>query len=752
MQAVSMNPNGNTSNGVSSTTIALDANTLAVRLLPNGVAVIVYDVPGESVNTLRTETGRDLEAALLAVESDPAILAVVVVSGKPDSFVVGADITMLKELTTAADGERMSRDAQQSFEKIAKFTKPIVAAVHGACLGGGFELALACHGRVASDHPKTTFGLPEVQLGLLPGADGLQRVAALAGITTALDLGLTGRNLRPSKAKQLGLVNEICPPSILTEVAAEYALKLAKKSASKPKKSFLDLKSIQTLALEKNPIGRSLVFKKARAEAFKKSQGHYPAIDSIIEVLEVYAKSGFQASQETEAKAFGKLVISQTAARLIEIFFATNDLKKETGVDDPDVKARPVQKIGMLGAGLMGAGISYITMQAGISVRLKDKDQSGLARGIKYVDDIYAQKVKRRSQTLMEKSKQMSLLTGTVDYSGIGNVDVVIEAVFEDLDLKHTVLRDVEKIIPTSTIFASNTSSIPITEIAAASSRPENVIGMHYFSPVHKMPLLEIIKTKQTAPAVVATAVALGKRQGKIVIVVNDGVGFYTSRVLGPLMNEASYLLAEGVPIEEIDHAMIRWGWPVGPITLLDEVGIDVAAHVGPIMQQAFGDRLSPPPIMSQLVGDNRKGRKNERGFYLYGKAAEKAKKAKFSLHRSAKGKPVDASVYPLLGITPQPGKMAAEEIQMRCSLQFINEAMHCYGEGILRSARDGDVGAVFGLGFPPFRGGPFRYADALGVQEILKRISSYEDRFGQRWSPAPVLLEMARTGKRFYP
>jgi 3-hydroxyacyl-CoA dehydrogenase/enoyl-CoA hydratase/3-hydroxybutyryl-CoA epimerase len=318
--------------------------------------------------------------------------------------------------------------------------------------------------------------------------------------------------------------------------------------------------------------------------------------------------------------------------------------------------------------------------------------------------------------------------------------------VFEDLAVKHAVGREVEAAGAPGVIIASNTSSIPIGKIAAAAAHPENVVGMHYFSPVQKMPLLEVIQTKQTAPEVVATAVAIGKKQGKTVIVVNDGHGFYTSRVLGPLMNEASYILMEGAPIDFIDKAMTAWGWPVGPIALLDEVGIDVAAHVGPIMLEAFGDRLAPPPTMGRLLGDNRKGRKNQRGFYLYGEA-----------HRAkGRGKRVDESVYAVLGLgIPDPGAkpaIAREEIQMRCSLQLVNEALHCFGEGVLRSVRDGDIGAVFGLGFPPFRGGPFRYTDAVGPVEVLKRVQSYEQRFGKRWTPAPVLVEMARTGKRFYP
>jgi 3-hydroxyacyl-CoA dehydrogenase / enoyl-CoA hydratase / 3-hydroxybutyryl-CoA epimerase len=751
--------------------VALDTDLLTMQVLPSGVAVLTYDVPGEPVNTLRAATAAALERALLAIEADPAVRAAVLLSGKPDSFIVGADIEMLRAAKTAGAAEAMSREAQAGFARLAGLKKPVVAAIHGPCLGGGFELALACHGRVASDDPRTVVGLPEVQLGLLPGADGLQRVAEIVGVLEALDLGTTGKSVKARKARRLGLVDEVVPASILTQAAVELALSLAERAsggssgkrrgAPAPRRDRraapFSAKGLQALALEKNPIGRSMLFKKARQAAFKKTQGHYPAIDLIIDVLEAWAGKGMEASREVEARAFGQLVVSEAAARLTELFFATSALKKDNGVADPAVKARPVEKIAMLGAGFMGAGIAYISVNAGLQVRLKDRDDEALSRGVKAVGELLGERVERGSLTSIERVKLLSRLTATTDYSGVRGADVVVEAVFEDLALKHRILAEVEAHAGPEAIFASNTSSIPIGKIAAAARRPELVVGMHYFSPVHKMPLLEIIATKQTAPWVVATAVAMGKRQGKTVIVVNDGVGFYTSRILGPYMNEAAYLLADGVPIDEIDQALLRWGWPVGPMALLDEVGIDVAAHVGPIMLEAFGERLTPPPTVTRLVADGRKGRKNERGLYLYGEAARRARKqgplAFLGGGRGGKGgKVVDPAVYELLGVTPAAGKVPLEEIQMRCTLQFVNEALHCHGEGILRSARDGDVGAVFGLGFPPFRGGPFRYVDAIGADEILRRVRGYEDRFGKRWTPAPALVEAAASGKRFHP
>jgi 3-hydroxyacyl-CoA dehydrogenase / enoyl-CoA hydratase / 3-hydroxybutyryl-CoA epimerase len=720
-------------------TVLSEAKPVAqVAVRPDGVAVITLDDTTASVNTLTPRFGADLTAALARVESDGAILAAVLMSAKKD-FVVGANIDMLSSIRVAADAERMGSELARELGRIRQSKKPIVAAVHGQALGGGFELALGCHAIVVSDDKRTALGLPEVQLGLLPGANGLLRVAERAGLQVALDIGLTGKNTRASKAKKLGLADEVCPPSLLLEVACRMAKDLAsgKPLAAKPTAK-LDAR-LTSFALEDTPLGRRLLFKKARQETRKKTHGHYPATERILDVLERYGSSGFAEAAALEAKSFGELVVSETSSRLIGIFHATTALKKDTGVDDPGVKPRKVERVAMLGGGLMGGGIAYVTIAGGIPVRLKDKDDAGIGRGLKYVRDILDERVKKKQLTREERDQQFALLTATTDYTGMAHADVVIEAVFEDLDLKKRVLADVEGVAGPSCIFASNTSSIPIGKIAAAAKRPENVVGMHYFSPVHKMPLLEVIRTDKTAPEVVATAVALGKRQGKTVIVVKDGVGFYTSRIVGPYINEASHMVVEGVPVEAIDAALVDWGWPVGPLQLLDEVGIDVAAHVGPIVHEAFGDRMIPPGSMESLVKDDRKGRKNGRGFYRYDPGAMKDGKRQ-----------VDASIYKTLGVEPRT-KLPPEEILMRCSLAFVNEALYCFGEGIVRSPRDGDIGAIFGLGFPPFRGGPFRYVDSIGPAEILRRIQGYADRFGKRWTPAPILVEKAKKGARFY-
>ena len=711
---------------------------LTIEKRDDGVAIVRMDIPGEPMNTLKADFVETFNGVFDAVENDSDIKAIVFTSGKKDSFIAGADITMLEAVSSAEEGAELSRRGHVVMNRIENFPKPVVAAIHGVALGGGLETALACHARVASDSKKTQLGLPEAQLGLLPGGGGTQRLPRQVGVQPALDMMLTGKQIPAKKALKMGLVDDVVPPSILLETAAELALS---RIGYQPKSdSFIqqlrDKEAVTEFALSKNPVGRKILFDQARKQLHKQTRGNYPAQDLIIDIVKTGLEDGFEAGLEAEARGFGVLLTSPEAANLMSIFFATTALKKDSGVDDPDVKPREIKKVGMLGAGLMGAGIAYVTSAvAKIPVRLKDRDADGVMAGLRYVRGIIDGRVKRKRLTDRQADALMLQTTGTTSYQGFHDADVVIEAVFEDLSLKERMVHEVEEAGRDDVIFASNTSSLPITQIAAASKHPETVIGMHYFSPVHKMPLLEIIVTDQTADWVTATCVDLGKKQGKHVIVVKDGVGFYTSRVLAPLMNEAAHLVAEGVPIEKIDRAMLNWGFPVGPIKLTDEVGIDVGAKVGKIMVEAFGDRMSQPDGMHKLIDDERYGRKNGRGFYLY----------------SDKKKGVDESVYEVLGVKPDNKSVSDEEIAWRCALQFVNEACRCFGEGILRSARDGDIGAVFGLGFPPFRGGPFRFVDQVGAKEILGRLRELEKQLGPRFSPAPVLEEIARSGQTFY-
>ncbi len=714
-----------------------------------GVATALIDLEGEKVNTLSQKLSDDLGKLLERVETDTTIKALVLGSAKQDSFVVGADISMLKGFTSAAEATRAVRELQQAFARLEalhqEWGKPVVAALNGTTLGGGLELALACSQRVCNDSTRTTLGFPEVKLGLFPGAGGTQRAPRLVGIANALDLILTGRNLRPKQALKMGLVDEIVPGPILLDVARRRAREAAQGLHKEPQglakvkamaHKLQDPAFLQQLALEENPVGQRILFKKAREGLLAKTRGNYPGPEKALEVLRIGIQEGLEAGYAAEADRFGQLVVSPQARALMSIFFATQELKKDTGIGDAKAEPRPVTKLAMLGGGLMGGGIAAVTaMQAKIPVRIKDVDAKAAARGVGYAQKLLDKDVKKRRRSWQEALQIMSRITGTGDYSGFKGCEVVIEAVFEDLKLKHRVLQEVEANGRDDVIFASNTSSIPITQIAEGGKRPENVIGMHYFSPVEKMPLLEIIVTKKTAPWVTATCVELGKKQGKTVIVVNDGTGFYTSRILAPYMIEAFWILSEGAAIQDIDEAMMDWGFPVGPVVLTDEVGIDVGAKVTKIMEHAFGKRMQVPGNIDSLIKDNRLGRKNGRGFYLY----EKGKK----------GGP-DETVYALFGQDKTRKSVAKGEIQRRIGLQMVNEALRCLQDGVLRSPRDGDIGAIFGLGFPPFRGGPFSYVDHVGAAEVQRRLEQLAERHGPRFAPAEILGEYAKGGKKF--
>lgn len=719
----------------------------AIRLekRSDGVAVIIIDVPKAAQNTLQERFKEEFFAARREVER-AGMKAVVIASGKDGSFIAGADIELIEKLTSAAQASERAKELQRALDDLEASPIPVVAAIHGACLGGGLELALACRARVASDDPRTKLGLPEVQLGLLPGAGGTQRLPRVVGLEVALDLLLTGKQLDARRAKKVGLVSEVVPRAILVDVAAKLALELAAErheknlteQISERVQELTDPKALRELALAHNPAGRNLVFKQAEKTLRRKAGEHYPAPYEILRVVRTGLEKGMKAGLEAEADAFGKLVMSDVSRRLVEIFFATTALKKNNGTRSPNIQPRPVKQIGVLGGGIMGHGIAFVSItKAGAPVRLRDRDDASVAKALAAVHELLDERVNKRRMTEAERDRLLLRLSGTTGYEGFQRADVVVEAVFEDLAVKHAVLREVEAATGPDTIFASNTSSIPITRIAEGAQRPENVVGMHYFSPVHKMPLLEVIRTEKTSDEVIATAVELGRRQGKTVIVVNDGVGFYTSRILGPYMNEAAWLLAEGVPVELIDEASKVFGFPVGPITLLDEVGIDTAAKVSKIAAEAFGNRVESPGSMDKLVADGRTGRKGKKGFYTY---------------EGKKKKEVDESVYDVLGIKPdKKAKHDLARLGERMGLQMVAEAIRCLEEGVLRGPRDGDIGAIFGLGFPPFRGGPFRYADSLGPGELLRRIRALEDRFGRRFAPPQLLVDHAKTGRRFY-
>ncbi len=701
-----------------------------------GIAVITFDLPNEPVNKFSASVIAEFESLLARIEADTSIKAAVLISGKPDNFIAGADIDAFLDFESAKDAETASATGHKAMERVERSRVPIVAAINGSCLGGGLEVSLACAYRIATENPKTVLALPEVQLGLIPGAGGTQRLPRTVGLQAALDMILTGKNVRAKKALQIGLVDEVVHPSILRDVAIQRAREIANGTRRHEEKKH----GAKEMVLEDNPLGRAVVFRQAREMTLKKSRGQYPALLAALEAV----AAGFSGTREqgfaAEARLFGEMAATAVSNQLIFLFYATTSLKKDSGVADASVKPLPVKKIGVLGTGFMGAGIAAVSAMQNVPVRFKDMKHEQVGRGLAAARDVLKGRLIKRQVTRQQFEDQFGLISGTIEYTGFGSVPLVIEAVFEDLAVKHQVLAELEPKLPAHAIFASNTSTIPISRIAAGSQRPERVVGMHFFSPVHKMPLLEVIVTPQTAPEVTATVVAFGRKLGKTVIVVNDAPGFFANRILAPYINEAGRMLDEGVPIDVLDKAMLSFGFPVGPVTLLDEVGLDVAGKSGAVMSAAFGDRVQPSAALGKLIASGRLGRKGKKGFYLYDENGKKGG--------------VDESVYAIIGVPQrqQSSPALVQEIQERCALAMVNEAVRCLEEGIVRQPRDGDVGAVFGIGFPPFRGGPYRYADSVGAAELVKRLEALNAKYPGRFVPSARLVAMAADGTRFYP
>ncbi|MSQ83265.1 MAG: fatty acid oxidation complex subunit alpha FadJ [Myxococcales bacterium] len=702
----------------------------------DGIATLWIDCPGKKVNTLSLDMMPEFAAMYATIAANTAIRGLVVASGKDTGFIAGADLDDLGQVDSASKAERLSLDAQEGMAKLAGLKIPTVAAIHGEALGGGLELALACRARVASEHRKTKMALPEVMLGLLPGAGGTVRLPKLIGLTAALDMMLTGRNIRAAKALKLGLVDRTVPQLQLFDAARALCLDLAHgKVAPKPKTPVKG--QVQNFLLEGNLLGKKLVLHEARKKVLKQTKGVYPAPLRILDVID-------KGTYEAEAKGFGELLMSPQSAGLRHLFTAITALKKDDGPQTGSVAARQVTRVGMLGAGLMGAGIATVLADNGVEVRLKDRDHASIGKALDYARTVYGKARRKRVYNQAGVDERLGRISGGTDWAGIGRAEVLIEAVFEDLSLKQRLLAEFEALSRVDGIFATNTSALPISEIAQHAKHPERVIGMHFFSPVEKMPLVEIIVTDKTSPEVTATTVAVARKMGKHVIVVKDCAGFYTTRALVPYMAEAIFMALDGYSLLDIDEAATKVGFPVGPITLTDEVGIDVGVKVLKTIRKYYGERLQlPPDISSKLLEEGRFGRKNNKGFYKYSNG-------KSELDKDGK-KIIDDTVYRHL-----PGGKGSKhadfaEMGDRLVLGLVNEAALCLQEGILRDPYAGDLGAVMGIGFPPFEGGPFRYVDRFGARTIVDRLRKLEGKFGKRFAPCTLLVDLAANNGKFY-
>lgn len=708
-----------------------EAEALALEVDGDGVAWLTFDRPGSRANILTSGVMERLDgvlAEILAGIRAGTIRGLVVRSGKPGMFIAGANVDEIAAITDPAEAEAKARLGQEIFLRVDRLPVFTVAAINGVCLGGGTELVLACDYRIAADAPATRIGLPEIQLGIIPGFGGTTRLPRLVGLQAALPIILTGRPVNARNAQRIGLVDERVHPAMLEERARQVVLdRLAGKRLPERKRGAAE-------RLLNNPVARKLVLAQARKQVLKETKGHYPAPLAALDTLAETEALPLEAALKVEARTLGRLVVTPESKNLIHVFHLMEAAKRPVTSAAP----RPVERVGVLGAGVMGGGIAQLLANRGFHVRLKDIAPGPLGHGLKTARELFDKAVQRKRLERREAEQRMALISPTLDYSGFGSAQLVIEAVVERMDVKQRVLREVEQVARPGAVLTSNTSALSISEMQEVLERPQDFAGMHFFNPVNRMPLVEIVRGARTGDEAVATVWSAVRAVDKTPLVVRDGPGFLVNRILAPYMNEAGWLLADGASIQAVDGTLLDFGMPMGPLRLLDEVGLDVARHVAQILYDAFGERMKPAAPLVAIQGTPRLGRKGGAGFYRY---------------EDGKEKEPDEGVYPELGDTvpAQRREIPRDSIVERCVLVMVNEAARALEDGIVDGAGAVDLGLITGTGFPPFRGGLLRYADTLGVENVLQKLEAYERIRGSRFAPAPLIRELAASRRGFY-
>jgi 3-hydroxyacyl-CoA dehydrogenase/enoyl-CoA hydratase/3-hydroxybutyryl-CoA epimerase len=685
-----------------------------------GIALLTFDRADSKVNLLTRQAMLRLEELLRSIEAAVdrgQVHALLIRSGKHDNFIAGADIDELAAIESAAEGAELSRRGQEILLRLERLPVPTLAAIDGTCVGGGLELALACDFRVASDYPRTRFRFPETQLGILPGLGGTVRTPRLIGLQPALDLILSGRQVGAKRALKLGLVDQLFDADRFDREASAFAKRLADRG----RKPLRRRRPFIVRAVKEGAPTRWLVQRLTRRSLAARTKGHYPALPAALRVTVGGLALPPVKAYAQEAEAFGALTVSPECKNLIAVYKLTEAARKGAPSGEP----AKVKRAGVVGAGLMGAGIAELFAYQNMPVRVVDLDRQRVDAGVARARGLLETAAQRSGWSADELKERQECLRGATSYDGFERVNVAIEAVLELMDVKRRVFKTIEENVPETTLIVSNTSALSISELQREMSQPERACGLHFFNPPHRMPLVEVVRGAQTAENTLATAFELAVHLGKTPVVVKDSPGFVVNRVLAAYLTEAGYLLQRGMSIERLDRAMSQFGMPVGPLRLLDEIGFDVVAEVSQTMVNSFGERFAPARVMGEVLASAVSGRKGGFGFYRY--AAKEIKgvnpEIEKTLRREATGTP--------------PSSAEAEE---RMVFSMVNEAARILDEGVVDSPGTLDVAMIMGTGFPPFRGGLLRYADSLGLERVRERLRHYAADAGPRLEPAPAL------------
>ena len=714
-----------------------------------GITTLVFDSPDGRVNTFTRAAIEELAEHVTELErraAEGSTRGVMFASGKEGNFIAGADIHLIREISTPQEGREAAAAGQAIFARIQDLPVPTLAAINGSCMGGGLELALSCDYRTAADSPRTKIGLPETQLGVLPGWGGTFRLPRTVGWKQATKMILSGSPVDAGRALRHGLVDAVYPPAFFDEWTRALFGRLLDGADDRVARGRRKAGKRRSWILERTPVGRALIFRAAAADVKKRTGGHYPAQPEALRVLRATTGGGLgnrrarRRANAREAGAFGRLAATEESTNLTRLFFAREAAKRQEALQYARTD-RHISRAAVLGAGVMGGRIAWLFSSRDVPVVMKDIAWDAVHKGYQSAREVYDQLRARGKYDDREVNLKLNAIHGAVSYESIGRPDVVVEAVVERMDVKRQVLSELESHIADDTIVVSNTSALSIDGMASALRHPERFAGMHFFNPVNRMPLVEVIRGERTADAVIGDVVALALRLGKTPVVVKNSPGFLVNRLLLPYLNEAAVMLGEGVDYEAADRLFADFGMPMGPYTLLDEVGIDVGFHVAATLNEAFGDRMATAPVLDAIRTDSSLlGKKSGAGFYVYenGKRRDANPRMKELIrgHRSSSGggaRPGDRDIFD------------------RAMLNMVNEAAYALEEGVVGSPEELDLAMIMGTGFPPFRGGLLRWADREGTGAIRDRLQDLRARFGERFAPAPLLAQYADEGRGFF-